>query len=123
MDLIVHGGSRIFRVRCRPTGSVLRDVTQDPAVRWVQWFSVLPGVLSLVGLLLHHTVFGSKWIVTAEPQHPTIAEPIRIKGLRKKEALRVFDDLVGAIGSNDPLSEFEKAGSGDGPSGAATASP
>lgn len=85
---------------------MLRDLTEDDSVRWVQWFSVLPGILSLVGLLLHHTVFRSKWIVTAEPQGLTGGDQIRIDGLGKKEALRVFDELVAAIGRNESLSEF-----------------
>lgn len=110
MDLIARGGARSFRVRCLPKGSELRDLTADDSVRWVQWFSAAPGILSLIGLLLHHTVFRSKWTVTAEPQYPDYGSPIRIDGLAKKDALRVFDDLVAAIGRSEPLSEFEDGG-------------
>lgn len=101
MDLVVGNGPQSFRVRCRPRGSELRDLTEDPSVQWVQWFSVLPGVLSLLGLVLHHTAFRSKWFVTADPRDPVVGLPVRIDGLTKKQALATFDDLVAAISRNE----------------------
>lgn len=104
--MTVRDGSRSFRVWCRPRGSELRDLTADPSVRWVQWFSALPGVLSLVGLILHHTVYKSAWIITVEPLGTTIAESIRIDGLRKKDALSTLDEMVAAIAGGESLTRF-----------------
>lgn len=107
MDSIVRGGTQSFRVCCSPKGGELRDLTQDDSVRWVQWFSAAPGMLSLLGLLLHHTVYRSEWSVTVEPQGSTIGNPFRVDGLRKKDALQMFDALVVAIGRGESLDRFE----------------
>lgn len=60
---IVQTPSGMYVVRCRPRGAELRDAIDQPEI--LNWLSVWPGVLGLLGLLLHWTVYRRRWVVTA----------------------------------------------------------
>jgi hypothetical protein len=96
-------------VRLRPRGSTLRDLTRG--VEIVHWFSMIPGVLSIVGWILHHTAFRSQWLVTVEPAPPVDnAPPVQVASLRKRVAERVFLRLDDWLRDGHALAEFSAAG-------------
>ncbi|KAB2811855.1 hypothetical protein F9L07_08415 [Pimelobacter simplex] len=69
-EQVVRTAAGVVRVRCEPRGAELRDLTAHGSVRWVQWFSAVPGLLSLVGLVLHHTRYRRGWRVVGQEDGP-----------------------------------------------------
>lgn len=84
-------------VTLRPRGSELRDLTKGVEV--VHWFSALPGVVSIVGWVLHHTVYRSRWLVDADPV-------LRLEPMPKRAAERAFLDLLDWLQNGRPPAEF-----------------
>jgi hypothetical protein len=86
---LIRSDGAIVNLSLRPRGSQLRDLSDD--VRFVQWFTAWPGVISIVGWMLHHTVFRSRWIVSVGPANDQLPMPVvQVASLPKREAERVF---------------------------------
>ncbi|GAA1504010.1 hypothetical protein [Nocardioides humi] len=106
LNRVVVTADGTARVSCRPRGSELRDLTDAESVRWVHWFSALPGLLSLVGLLLHHTAYRRAWRVTVEPAASS-GSAIQVGGdLDKVRSMRVFAELVDWLESGRHVDDF-----------------
>lgn len=104
INRLVRNNSGTYYVSCKPKGSALRDLTNGSSVRWVQWFQIGSGILSVIGWLLHHTVFRSAWVIRVQ-QHPG-GTPIIIGGLRKKQALATFERVLEAVRNDQSLDSF-----------------
>lgn len=103
-DEVVRAGDAAVRVRCRPRGSELRDLTDG--IDAINWFSAVPGLLGLIGLALHCTVFRLRWFVEVQPLVPR-GERIRRAGLKRREAERMYAELTAWIEDGQPASEFD----------------
>ncbi|GAA1102935.1 hypothetical protein GCM10009668_21980 [Nocardioides dubius] len=93
------------RVWCRPRGAALRDVTDPDGVRWVHWFTAVPGVVSLVGLVLHHTIYRRQWEVLAVPTSPSVPARCLVAG-SQGDAEAWVAELVAWLRSGHSLAEF-----------------
>ncbi|MFS3127353.1 hypothetical protein ACLM5J_03005 [Nocardioides sp. Bht2] len=91
--IVGTGDTGAFHAVCRPRGAVLRDLTDPDSVRWVQWFTAIPGVLGIVGLVLHWTVYRGAWELLIRPVGtPDVPWRYRLHGSRNhcEERLRNF---------------------------------
>jgi hypothetical protein len=101
-----RSGDAIVRVRRRPRASELRDVTQGVDI--VNWFSILPGLISIVGWVLHRTAFRSRWIVSAGLDDPADdASSLQLDPMPKREAKRTFLRLLEWTEDGHELQDFQ----------------
>lgn len=104
-DRVVRSGGTTIRVRLRPRGSELRDLTEGVGV--VTWVSALPGLLSILGWVLHHTVYRRQWLVTATPDVARDGmRALRLEPGRKREAEQVYLRLVDWLADGHELDDF-----------------
>jgi hypothetical protein len=106
---LIRNDGVIVQLRLRPRGSQLRDLTEQ--VRFVQWFTAWPGIISIAGWLLHHTVYRSLWTVSVAPaddRHPSPA--VQVASLPKREAERVFLRLADWLHEGHALADFRVDG-------------
>lgn len=102
---LVRCEGAIVRVRLRPRGSEFRDLTKGVDI--VNWFSILPGLISIFGWVLHHTVFKSRWIVSVRPDGPANMTPsLQLDPMPKREAERAFLRLLDWIRDGQELQDF-----------------
>lgn len=102
---LIHHRGLILNVRLRPRGSQLRDLTDQ--ARFVQWFTMLPGIISIVGWVLHHTVFRSRWIVSVGPADDQLfAPPAEVASLPKRDAERAFLRLADWLHEGHAIDDF-----------------
>ena len=95
----------IANLRLRPRGSQFRDLTEH--VRYVQWFTAWPGIISIFGWMLHHTVFRSRWIVSVGPaDDQLVSSPAQVASLPKRQAERVFLRLAEWLDEGHALEDF-----------------
>jgi hypothetical protein len=113
---LTSGGDAV-RVTLRPRGSELRDLVDRRA--WVTWASLLPGLISIIGWVLHHTAYRSRWLVTVEPADPTAwrspSTHLRLAPMGKRDADRAFLALVDWIDDGRPLQDFSPTAVGGTP--------
>lgn len=91
---VVQSPSGAYVVRCLPRGAELRDAVDQPEV--LNWLSAWPGVLGLLGLLLHWTVYRRRWVVTVGLPSAT-GRSSRTEVVfvgNRDEAERRFEELV-----------------------------
>lgn len=93
------------RVWCRPRGAALRDVTDPDGVRWVHWFSAVPGLLSLLGFVLHHTVYRRQWEVLAAPVAPDMSGRCLVAA-SQAEAEAWLAEIVAWLQAGRALADF-----------------
>jgi hypothetical protein len=94
---IVQSPSGPYIVRCRPRGAELRDAVDQPEI--LNWLTAWPGVLGLLGLLLHWTIYRRQWVVTAGVPsavgRPTGSHVVFVG--RRDEAKRRFEALLAEL--------------------------
>jgi len=104
--LVRNEGGNVW-VRLRPRGSEFRDLTKG--IEIVHWFSVLPGLISILGWVLHHTVFRSRWVVSVAPDDPASAAPsVQLEPLRKRKAERLFLRLIDWVQDGHAPDDFQE---------------
>jgi hypothetical protein len=102
---LIRNEGGVVQLRLRPRGSQFRDLTEQ--VRFVQWFTAWPGIISIIGWLLHHTVYRSRWIVSVAPADDQLASPVvQVASLPKREAERVFLRLADWLYDGHALADF-----------------
>jgi hypothetical protein len=102
---LIRNDGVILQVRLRPRGSSFRDLTER--VRFVQWFTAWPGVISIFGWVLHHTAFRSHWTVSVAPADGRAAESVvQVASLPKRDAERVFLRLADWLSEGHAVETF-----------------
>ncbi len=104
LDRVVRSGGSALRVRCRPLGADLRDLTDHESVRWIQWLSAIPGLLGLLGFVLHHTRYRGRWQVLAEPASGD--RGLRLDGLPRDRAVETYESLLDWLEAGNALAGF-----------------